>query len=302
MRLQTVLMFALALAGLAWSSIVRGEGPADPKHEEQAIRTTSKSYLEALARRDAKALAEFWTSDGDFVDELGRTFPAREMIAADAKLGPQQPQPERKLSVTSIRFITPNVAVEDGVMAPPESNEQQAEHVRGRFTVIWVKQSGKWLLASLRESRTQPHAAEARLEDLDWLCGTWSSDRNGATVEVVTRWNATRTYLLRELKIVQDGKDVFSGVQRIGWDPIAKRIRSWNFDTAGGYGEGHWAREGDSWVIQATGVLPDGSRTSSVNRLVPLGQDSFEWRTIDSETDGRVQANSSLTFDRKAAE
>ena len=28
--------------------------------------------------------------------------------------------------------------------------------------------------------------------------------------------------------------------QRIGWDPAAKQIRSWEFDSEGGFGEGTW--------------------------------------------------------------
>ena len=46
--------------------------------------------------------------------------------------------------------------------------------------------------------------------------------------------------------------------QRIGWDPLTKQIKSWVFDSEGGYGDGLWTRKGNQWVIKSTGVLPDG--------------------------------------------
>ena len=35
-----------------------------------------------------------------------------------------------------------------------------------------------------------------------------------------------------------------SGMQIIGWDPVAKQIHSWVFDSDGGYGEGTWTHKG----------------------------------------------------------
>ena len=46
--------------------------------------------------------------------------------------------------------------------------------------------------------------------------------------------------------------------QRIGWDPLARQIRSWEFDSEGGFGEGKWSRDGERWVIKHTGVRPEG--------------------------------------------
>ena len=69
--------------------------------------------------------------------------------------------------------------------------------------------------------------------------------------------------------------------QRIGWDPLAKRIRSWVFDSEGGYGESVWARNGDAWVIKATGVRSDGTTASATNVLVRTGTDGYVWRSTD---------------------
>ena len=54
------------------------------------------------------------------------------------------------------------------------------------------------------------------------------------------------------------GKPVMTVTQRIGWDPLARQIRSWEFDSEGGFGEGRWSRDGERWVVKHTGVRPEG--------------------------------------------
>ena len=67
----------------------------------------------------------------------------------------------------------------------------------------------------------------------------------------------------------------------IGWDPVARRIRAWLFDSDGGYGESIWTQVGDHWQLTATGVRPDGTRSSSLNLLTPTGKDSYTWQSTN---------------------
>jgi hypothetical protein len=41
------------------------------------------------------------------------------------------------------------------------------------------------------------------------------------------------------------------GWEIIGWDPDRQQIRSWIFDSNGGFGESTWANDGEHWLIQA---------------------------------------------------
>ena len=34
----------------------------------------------------------------------------------------------------------------------------------------------------------------------------------------------------------------------IGYDPVKGRLRSWVFDSEGGFGEGSWRQEGNKWL------------------------------------------------------
>ena len=61
------------------------------------------------------------------------------------------------------------------------------------------------------------------------------------------------------------GREEISGSQRIGWDALLGKFRSWIFDSEGGHSEGYWHRDGDNWVLKATGVT-----ASTANRLPTL--------------------------------
>ena len=59
--------------------------------------------------------------------------------------------------------------------------------------------------------------------------------------------------------------DDLEGTQVIGWDPAAGTIRSWMFDSDGGFGEGIWSKKDNSWIVKFSQVLPDGRKASATN-------------------------------------
>lgn len=68
---------------------------------------------------------------------------------------------------------------------------------------------------------------------------------------------------------------------RIGLDPQSGQLRSWHFDADGGHGQALWHRDGNRWVMDAVGVLGDGSPTTAVNLLGRVGADDITWQSID---------------------
>jgi hypothetical protein len=82
-----------------------------------------------------------------------------------------------------------------------------------------------------------------------------------------------------------------AGMQIIGWDPVAKHIRSWTFDSDGGFSEGVWTRKDDRWMIRKTGVLADGRKASSVNIVKHLDNNSFTLQSVARAVDGEILPN-----------
>lgn len=269
------------------------------KQDEQNIRATAKAYREALAKGDAKAIAEFWTADGDFVDDLGTVHSAKELATEVEQPASRGSQPEVKVTASTIRFLTPDVAIEDGASETglPDANEPSA--ARGHFHATWVKQDGRWRLASLCEI-PNASAAEPSLADLGWMVGRWTADSNDATLDVNIQWNVAGTFLLRDTKVIRDGKVFLRGSQRIGWDPLTRRIKSWNFDSDGGYGEAIWSKDGDSWVGQGTGVLSDGRQSSATTVITFDGKNNYTRKVLAGRVQGESTPDQELKFTRRA--
>ena len=110
-------------------------------------------------------------------------------------------------------------------------------------------------------------------------------------MELECKWTKNKNFLTRSFKISIDGQDDFSGMQIIGWDPAAKAIRSWTFDSNGTFAEATWEHRGKSWFIRNRGVLPDGRAASMVNAMKPVNEDSFTWQTIDRTAGGELLPN-----------
>ena len=70
-----------------------------------------------------------------------------------------------------------------------------------------------------------------------------------------------------------------TGTQRIGWDPVTRNIRSWVFDSEGGFGEGVWTREGNKWIVKKTGVTGDGKIASATNIISQVSKHRMTWES-----------------------
>ena len=301
---RAVLVAVLALgAGVAQSQ---------SSEDEKAIRAAGAAYQEALTRGDGKALAMLWTADGDIIDAHGVVMKGRETMALTAPPAPGDAAPAFRIHDTNLRFLTPDVALEDGVidiLAPGVATQA------GRFSATWVRQGGAWKLAGLREAQL-PHASGPdQLADLDWMVGDWTVVDNAPTdpkaaarptMEVTVRWNAGRTFLLRDMKIspaatgAAEPAAPLHVTQRIGWDPLSRQIRSWVFSADGGHGEAFWSRDGGSWIARTTAVLPDGSQTASLNVYTYDGKDRCTWQSFHTHAGGEHLPPVNMTMIRRS--
>jgi uncharacterized protein (TIGR02246 family) len=255
---------------------------ADRSADEAAIRANVAAFVKAYNARDAKAVAAMFTQDGLIVDKEGDASEGRDAIQkVFAGLFAESPKKQIEVTIESIRFVGADLAMEEGTTKETAAPGEIPEY--DRYTVLHVKRDGKWLMAMARDEEGPPPSSHEQLRPLAWLVGEWVDDGGSVVVNSTCRWSEDGNFLLQEFNIQVGGKNAMRVSQRIGWDPQAKRIRSWVFDSDGGFGESVWTHDQDDdlWVIKATGVRPDGSNASSTNVLVPDGKDAYVWRSRD---------------------
>jgi len=154
-------------------------------------------------------------------------------------------------------------------------------------------------MALARDEEGPAPTAHQRLGPLAWLVGDWIDDDGSTVVSSSCRWSEDGNFLLQNFKLKFNGRDTMNVSQRIGWDPLARCIRSWVFDSAGGYGESVWTQDDNIWIIKATGVRPDGTTASATNLLVPSGNDAYVWRSTERVVADELQPPAEVKVIRK---
>jgi len=264
----------------AASQVAPSADTAGRSEDEKAVRAALAGFSEAFRKGDAKAIASLFTEDGEAVDAEGGTIQGREAIgehyAARFATGPGE---KMEATIETIKFLAPGVARETGVTQHTPSGGDTP--TTRRYTAIHVKQGGNWLLASVREILDKELSHHERLKELEWLIGDWVEESADAVVTTSFAWADNQNFLVRSFDVRVKGKPALTGTQRIGWDPLTKQIKSWVFDSRGGYGEGLWMRSGNQWVIKASGVRPDGRTATATQVLTFVDKDTMRWKSID---------------------
>jgi len=269
----------------------KAPGMTDRPEEERAIRAVGEAFTNAYNAGDAKAVAALFTADAEMVDEHGERIKGRPTIQAFFEgMFRERNGAKIEISLESLGFLGPDVAKEEGHTRVKPAEKEASEAVQ-RYSLLFVKQGGKWLYSSVREDDEPGLAHHERLKELEWLLGDWVDETIDSTVHATCRWSPDKNFLLRDFTIHVQSQPVMTVAQRIGWDPLTKQIKSWVFDSEGGYGEGHWTRDGNQWFIKSTGVLPDGRTASATNVLTRSGPHSARWASIERTVGGHVVPN-----------
>ncbi len=265
-------------AGPGASKLVQAkESPKDDQdrpEDREAIRKSASDFIQAFEKADAKAIASLWTEQGEYHDDNGVSLRGRAAIEkAYADFFKSKPKGKIEVDVRSIRFLGKDAAVEEGVLRTRPAGAELPSATY--YSALHVREDGKWKIASVQESGT----AEDKLEDLGWLIGTWTAKVKDKEMEMHFGWNAKKTQIRNQFTVKEAGKVTVSGTQTIAFDPQHGRLRSWMHDDEGGHGQALWYRDGNRWVLDALGVLPNGRETSSTNIITRLGDDEFLWRS-----------------------
>src|SRR6185312_5981483 len=250
-----------------------------PSDDEKAIRAVDEHFVLDYNRGDSNALAALFTDDAEAIEAEGDRLQGRELIERRfAETFAASPGVKIAIEIGSIRFLSPDVAKEEGhTIVTPAKEDRQVRP----YTVLFVKRDGRWLISSVREDSDPLISPHDRLRDLEWMIGDWVDQAPESEVRVQGRWSEDGNFLIRSFTVRQQGKPVMSVTQRIGWDPLARRIRSWEFDSEGGFGEGTWSRDGERWVVKHTGVRPEGVAASSTNVMIKERTDLVRWSSTD---------------------
>jgi uncharacterized protein (TIGR02246 family) len=280
--------FSALIIGLA-----AGLGPAqqssDEAKDKAALAKTAEAYIEAFHKGDAKAIAAFWTSDGDYTDQAGKHLKGLAQIEkAFAATFAENKGAKLRIESEAMELVSPDVAVEDGIseVLPADGGPPS----RARYTIVHVKKDGKWFLSNVREAIYTPPTNAEHLKDLGWLLGEWAGEMDkGHVARMSFALSESENFIVSHFATTFQDSILGGGTVWIGWDPTAHRVRSWSFENSGSFGEGAWTLDGKSWTIKTNAILPDGKKATVTNIVTRIDADTISLASKGRAVDGKEQ-------------
>ncbi|HNB22370.1 MAG TPA: nuclear transport factor 2 family protein [Candidatus Melainabacteria bacterium] len=255
--------------------------------DEQIIRAQAVDYAKAFALGDVPALLSMWDDNGVLIDQRGKVSSGRDAISAQMSsfFNSYGKQP-LELKIYSLEFPAENLAIERGASHVGTNSNPMSFCT---YTAVHVKRNGKWLMVNVSEApKFDSVAANIPLiSDLSWLIGNWNVEGPRGSLQIKADWVAGKKIIRCDFDALTKDGEKSSQTQFIFYDPLFKRIRSWQYDWNGGYGESRWFKNGNDWEAQGCSVQPDGSTGSARYLFKKLDDNTFSWQSTSRRLLGR---------------
>jgi uncharacterized protein (TIGR02246 family) len=259
---------------------------ADREADKQAVDKLVKDQVQAFNNRDAAAVAANWTANAEYIRNDGDPIVGRDAIQkgyADF-FKTLKDKPTVEVQMDNLRFPSADTAVSEVTLRL--KNERGDVIGSSWRNTLLAREDGKWKVAMVQEW-DRDTSLDDSLKDLQWLIGTWHMDTKDRDVTTTYEWDENKTFIHGKYAIKRGGKVAESGTQILGKDNADGGIRSWDFQSDGGFGGGAWSRDGKKWTVDFDGVTADGKKLSATVVYVRIDADTFTWQSVQQTVDGQ---------------
>jgi uncharacterized protein (TIGR02246 family) len=118
--------------------------------DEAAIRAVIKAFIDTREANDAKGLAALLTEDVDQQQTSGNVRRGRDAVVTGSMATQQSTGGRRTITVDSLRFLTPDVALADGRY--DSVGRSDGTDQRMLTSMVLRRENGAWKIAAIRNS------------------------------------------------------------------------------------------------------------------------------------------------------
>lgn len=277
--LWLVALLGIVPALLASGARAQNAQEASRADDQAAIRKATDAFLQAVAKGDAKAVADCFTPTGEYIQGEAAPIGGHDDLEKAFTEYFKTKQPAAfELQNDSIRFLADEVALQEGDCLRKRPNP--AERSRHQFSILYVRDKGQWRIAQLNDTPEGPG-----VQELAWLVGTWNFKSDDATTRITFEWNDQKTFLMGRFTTKQ-AEQTTTGLQIIALDPDTGSLHSWSFESDGSIGEATWSRTDTGWTAKAKAVTAEGEKVKATTVLQPSDDNHFTWRSTNRTIDG----------------
>jgi uncharacterized protein (TIGR02246 family) len=130
------------------TTLLFAQASKEPVAGEAAIRAVVQEYLHARESQDSKILASLFTAEADQLVSSGEWRKGREEVVRGTLQSSQRTGGNRSVSIESVRFVAPDVALADGRydLTGLAGNETR----RMWTTFLLTRSADGWRIAAIR--------------------------------------------------------------------------------------------------------------------------------------------------------
>ena len=285
------LLIALSLTIV--STLAFAQTPASNPATSEAgkiAQAREDAYVAAFNRADLKALGDLYAENVQFTTDAGAIISGRAAVVDGlAKYFAKTKDSKIEVQLESARLLTPDVLAENGISTV---TSPQGSRDATRYAVTYVKKGDDWLITQVDESAPPPvDAAAQALGELSWMIGNWKDESPALTVETKVAWTKSNHFIRRSFTVTRGSANTVEGTEIIGYDPVGGHLRSWVFDSEGGFGESTWQQEGNKWLTNVKATGPDGSQSTAQHVITKLDDNKYSWESVNRTRNGEVLPN-----------
>ncbi|MES2477163.1 MAG: nuclear transport factor 2 family protein [Verrucomicrobiota bacterium] len=278
---------------------------AEPTDEIPGLQKASADFVIAYNNKDAKALAELFTENGEMTDLSGEdiTTGRDEIQAHYEEVLTGDDVPSMAIEVASVRLVADGVAVEDGTVHFTSPGDDEPARSSTYSAVLTKDSAGAWKIASSRDLSDVTEPAGHLAELADALKGDWSGQRDDLRFDFAFGWDDSGNFMSGEMLFMKPDAEPLTTTIRFGWDGASKVISCWTFDSGGGSAQAKWSPDGEGgYSIRTEGTTAGGESMSANQHLTFENSDTFIWSVTDRLIDGEPQPDTILRVVRRAPE
>jgi uncharacterized protein (TIGR02246 family) len=289
MRWKSIVLFTLLTLVVLGGGFTTAEDKTakDPKREpdRRAIDQLTKDMIQSFEKRDAAAMAALWTEGGEFIRNGGEPIRGRAEIQKGYAefFKTLKGKPKLEIQSDTLRFPSADTAVTEVTLRL--KNAEGEIVAAGRQATVLVREGGQWKLAMVREW-DHDVGLDVGLKELEWLVGSWQALAKDREVAMTYEWDENKAFIRGKFTVKEGAKVTESGTETIGKDNAEGVIRSWVFQSDGGFGGGAWTRDGKKWTVDVHGVRADGRKLTATLLYIPVNPNTVTWQAVNQIVDG----------------
>ena len=259
--------------------------------DENSINQSVELQAKALSQGDIDGVVTLWKDDALLINlTTNKKNKGKDALVSylQKQLG-KNPPPMVSMVVSKIHFPNSSSAIVNGVARVTYDNAPPEERI---FRAEYVKQGDMWRVQKASEMEVFPMPShQEELKELAWLVGNWEDTDEDMEIHSWWRWAGNKNFLVQTFSSTILGQKDIRGKQILGWDPAEKRLRSWIFDSEGGFGKCYWSRIDGSWYASTIFTLPDGRKASATHIYKKIDNDTYQFSCENRDVDGRLLPN-----------